>query len=75
MRKFDGKRLFGFGGRDRSLQLPCLLEITIGLARRNGAVLRQLFDNIGKLIRLLKQNPGAIESLGLLGTVGARHLS
>jgi len=34
-----------------------------------------LFGSIGKLIRLLKQNPGAIESLGLLGIVGAWHLA
>jgi hypothetical protein len=51
------------------------LEITVGLTCRNGTILRELIDGIGELIHLPKQNPGAIESLGLLGTACARHMS
>jgi hypothetical protein len=50
-------------------------EVTVGLTRRNGAILRELLDSIGKLIHVLKQNPGAIESLGFLRIACAWHMS
>jgi len=73
--KFDGECQFGFAGRDRLFQPLSLLEVAIGLARRNGAVLGQLFDRIGKLIDMQQQVAGTIEAFGLLGRAGAWHLS
>jgi hypothetical protein len=57
---------FGFAGRNRPLQLLSVLEVAVGLTRRNGTVLCQSLDRIGKLIDLPKQDPRAIEALGLL---------
>ena len=52
-----------------------LLEVTIGLTRRYGAVPRQLLDRIGELIDTQQQVARAIEALGFLGFAGAWHLS
>ena len=75
VRKFDGECQFGFARRNGTFQLLSLLEIAIRLARGNGAIPSELFDGIGKLFHLLKQHQRAIESLGLLNTAGAGHLS
>jgi hypothetical protein len=56
-------------------QLLSVFEVAVGLTWRNGAVLRQSLDCIGKLIDLPKQNPCAVESLGLLDIARTRHLS
>jgi hypothetical protein len=73
--KLDGKRQFGFAGRNRPFQLLRLFEVAVGLTRRNGAVACQPLDYLGQLIDLLEQDPCAIEALGLLDIVGTRHLS
>src|SRR6516162_6630535 len=73
--KFDGECQFGFAGRDWFFQALGLFEVTIGLTGRNGAVPRQLADRIGELIDMQQQVARAIEALGFLGLVGARHLS
>ena len=52
--KLDRKGQFGFAWGDRPLQLLSLFEVTVGLTRRNRAVLRQPLDRIGKLIDLPK---------------------
>jgi len=62
-------------GGDRLFQTLSLLEVAIGLTRRNGAVSRQLFDSIGELIHTQQQLARAIEALGFLRFAGARHLS
>ena len=69
------KAQFGFAWRQRLFQPLSLFEVAIGLTRRNGAVLGQLFDRIGELIGLQQQVARAIEALGLLGLAGAWHLS
>ena len=75
MGKFDGECQFGFAWRDRLFQPLSLFEVAIGLTRRNGAVLGQLFDRIGELIDMQQQVARAIEALGFLGLAGAWHLS
>ena len=50
-----------------------LVEITVGLTRRQGAVLRQSLDRVGTWTALPKQDPCAIEALGLLSIGSARH--
>jgi hypothetical protein len=52
-----------------------LFEVALGLARRNGTVLGQLLDRVGKMIDMLQQVPRTIEALGFLELAGARHLS
>jgi hypothetical protein len=56
------------------LQALSLFEVTIGLTGENGAVAR-LADRIGELIDMQQQVARAIEALGFLDLVGARHLS
>ena len=75
MRKFDGKCQFGFAWLDRLFQPLSLFEVAIGLTRRYGAVLGQLFDRIGELIDMQQQIARAIEALGFLRLAGAWHLS
>jgi hypothetical protein len=66
---------FGFGWWDRLFQPVRLFEVAIGLTRRNGAILDQLLDRIGKLIDMPQQVPRAMEALGFLGLAGAWHLA
>jgi len=73
--KLYGERQFGFAWRDRLFQPLGLLEVAIGLTRRNGAFPGQLFDRIGELIDKQQQVARAIETFGLLGLAGAWHLS
>jgi len=73
--KLDGECQFGFGWWDRLFQSLSLFEVAIGLARRYGAGMCQLFDGIGELIDVPQQFARAIEALGLLGLAGAWHLS
>ena len=75
MWKFDGECQFGFAWRDRLFQPLSLFEVAIGLARRYGAVPRQLLDRNGKLIDVQQQIARAVEALGFLGLAGAWHLS
>ena len=75
MWKFDRERQFGFAWRNRLFQTLCLFEVAISLTRRNGTLLRQLFDRIGELIDAPQQIPRTIEALGFLTLAGAWHLS
>ena len=52
--KLDREGQLGFAWGDRPFQLLSLFEVTVGLTRRNRAVLRQPLDRIGKLIDLPK---------------------
>ena len=62
-------------GWNRLFQALSLFEVAIGLTRRNGTVLGQLFDRIGELIDTQQQVARAIEALGFLDLAGAWHLS
>ena len=75
MWELDRKCQFGFGWSDRLLQVLSLFQIAVRLTRRNGAVLCQALDSIGKLIDLSKQYPCTIEAFGLLGFARAWYLS
>jgi len=65
--QLDCKCQFGLLGWDWRMQVLSLFEVAVGLTRRNGAVICQALDSIGKLIELLQQHPCTIEALGLLG--------
>jgi len=52
-----------------------LIEVAIGLTRRDRAVSCQLLDRIGELIGMQQQVARAIEALGFLGFAGVWRLS
>jgi hypothetical protein len=54
-----------------SISEVVLFEVPIGLTRRNGTVLRQLFDRVGELTATEQQVARAIEALDSLNLAGA----
>jgi hypothetical protein len=74
-RKLDGEGYFDIADRDRVLEPLCLLQVAIGLALGDGAILGQSLGSLGPMRIPLQKGTGQVEPFGLLDMAGSRHMT